>query len=403
VFPVSPHEECVQGIILDSLDLELPKGSPLENVLPYIQDVFCIDLPYAPGMVFAGARFSPASGSRNSSMSAGAADTSRQMAFERCLGEIAETLSQFQAFQSDDLIIHPSITGSDPGDTALFEEAYGVGIAEAGWIKGQEVLSQSECYVPASTCFRALGGSSKPEKPFSSGFAAGTTLTAAIEAATLELVERDAIALWWHGGRPPRRIEAPSVKGAQDILNSMRGGRSERQTVLLDLTTGLDVPVVAAVSSNRDGNDLAFGYAARLTWHMAVEAALKELAQMELGNFLADLKERSGKGDHLTAQEIKLLERRDILNLQSPPFICSPNCPSASHEEPETALDAVLAGNGVQRFIVDVTSPRLGVPAARVICPQLQPLPIIQKGSRLICAQKLYNRWPDTVLMCEPI
>ncbi|WP_420414261.1 YcaO-like family protein [Roseibium sp.] len=386
---------------MNELSLELPDGSNLNGVADYIQDIFCIDLPYAPGMVFVGAQFQPAKGME--AISAGAADIDPQRALERCFGEIAETLSQYTAFKLDSTKIQEILPLATSDDLSAEFEALGSHLGEDGWVAGLEVLSQAECFIPASLCFRDLKGQSETETAFSSGFAAGPTLSAAIEAATLELIERDAVALWWYGGRPPRSIAAPFLDQAKLFQRVIRKGRGDRQTVLLDLSTDIEVPVVAAVSANADGGDVAFGYAARRSFSQAIEAALKELAQMELGSLLCDLKVQSGKTDRLTPADFKVIKRRQHLSLGSAPFVCAPRECGLKPTDQDADIDAALQNAGLRRFVVEMTSPQIGVPVARVVCPQLQPLPVVFASQRLTCAQTLYNGWSDTVVVCEPI
>ncbi|QDG76574.1 YcaO-like family protein [Labrenzia sp. PHM005] len=386
---------------MNELSLELPDGSNLNGVVDYIQDIFCIDLPYAPGMVFVGAQFQPAKGME--AISAGAADIDPQRALERCFGEIAETLSQFTAFKSDEVQIQENLPLVASKELSSDFGALGPDLGRDGWVSGLETLCQADRFVPASLCFRDLKGQLETETAFSSGFAAGQTLSAAIEVATLELIERDAVALWWYGGRPPRKIAAPFLDQAERFQKVMRKGSGDRQTILLDLSTDIDVPVVAAVSANADGGDVAFGYAARRSVSQAIVAALKELAQMELGNILCDLKVQSGKTDRLTPADFKVVKRRQHLSLGSSLFGCPPRERGLKPAGQDADIDAALQNAGLRRFVVEMTSPQIGVPVARVVCPQLQPLPVVFTSQRLTCAQTLYNGWSDTVVVCEPI
>jgi ribosomal protein S12 methylthiotransferase accessory factor len=114
----------------------------------------------------------------------------------------------------------------------------------------------------------------------SSGCAAGETVPAATLAAVLELVERDATGRWWYGGRRRPPI-SPDVAGLPAALAGFLMGRA-RQTVLFDITTDIGIPVVAAVSAEADGRDVALGFAARLDAPAAATSAATEMLQMEV-------------------------------------------------------------------------------------------------------------------------
>ena len=74
-----------------------------------------------------------------------------------------------------------------------------------------------------------------PPLRLSSGCAAGPTEDAAALRAMLELIERDAAALWWRGGRRGRAIASDSDTGraAETLLRQLRPGRQDRHGWLL--------------------------------------------------------------------------------------------------------------------------------------------------------------------------
>lgn len=115
----------------------------------------------------------------------------------------------------------------------------------------------------------------------SNGAAAGNCLEEAILQGFLELVERDAVAIWWYN-----RLERPQVDAAafgdpyfDALARAWRG--LGRETWLLDLTTDLGVPVIAAVSrSVRPGPErLLFGFGAHFDVRLAASRAMTEVNQ----------------------------------------------------------------------------------------------------------------------------
>src|SRR5262249_45708601 len=138
-----------------------------------------------------------------------------------------------------------------------------------GWVPAYAFSDGSEAWFPADLCYRRAADQQDfvPPLKLSTGCAAGSTIEAATLRALLELIERDAAALWWRGGRCARPVHDDSDAGrvGADLLARLRGGQQERRTWLLDITTDIDVPVVTAVSAGADGFGLCVGLGARLT------------------------------------------------------------------------------------------------------------------------------------------
>ncbi len=115
----------------------------------------------------------------------------------------------------------------------------------------------------------------------STGCAVGGSRQEATEAALWECIERDALALWWHGGLPARALPIEEIDRLQPRLYWWLEGR-DRVTRFLDLTTDIGLPVVAAVSSDRNGRQVALGSAARPERAAATLAAVTEMVQTEV-------------------------------------------------------------------------------------------------------------------------
>jgi oxazoline/thiazoline synthase len=137
-------------------------------------------------------------------------------------------------------------------------------------------------FVPTQAAYFYSNGPSEPLIAVSdtNGCAAGATIEAAVTNALLELVERDAIALWWTARLRRPALAFPDsdwVRALQDQFDARH-----RQIHLIDLTTDIPVPVVAAVAFDANkGGRLSFGFGASLCQHHAAERALRELLQNE--------------------------------------------------------------------------------------------------------------------------
>lgn len=188
----------------------------------------------------------------------------RFLALTACVGEAAEYLSQLM--RPGDIR-----TGGPDG----VEEVTGVDFADGTPVD-----------VPARECL--IFPSADPSDPhrLSSGCAAGPTIADAADRAVLELIERDAVAGWWDGGRPAVRLEA-GARLTQDLLGFERALRGPagcgRVTTFYDIRQEIDLPVIAAVSFRPDGSGFAAGYAARRSLAEAGRRAICEMMQMEFG------------------------------------------------------------------------------------------------------------------------
>ena len=120
----------------------------------------------------------------------------------------------------------------------------------------------------------------------STGCAAGRTRLEASETALWECIERDALALWWHGGLPARSLPLEEIDHLKPRLFWWLDGR-DRVTRLLDLTTDIGLPVVAAVSSDAGGRNVALGSAARPRIADAALTAVTEMIQTEVATEVA--------------------------------------------------------------------------------------------------------------------
>lgn len=201
----------------------------------------------------------------------------------------------------------------------------------------------------------------------SNGCAAGATLDEAIIAGFLELVERDAAALWWYGKHTRPAADPAEADSAREILEWLAD--KGRDCHLLDLTSDFGIPVRAAISAERGGGSVAIGASAHFDPERAATSALTEMMQ----SFLS-----------LEMRKAIPTEPGDPFQfwLNSVSFHSMPHLlPSVQREGQGNAaispsLDACVAlchDRGLRLLIVDLTRVRVGVPVARVIVPGLRP------------------------------
>jgi ribosomal protein S12 methylthiotransferase accessory factor len=361
--------------------------------------VFELAAPDAPGLFSFGAQFDPALADplHEGSPLVGVSGVglTLQQAFQGCIGEGIEYLSQLQ-------------TGTDPlGEPGADERAGKLGpralelvaaLSERrtqperalSWYRTTRLSDGDDVWLPADICLRRPPAQRDfaPPFPLSIGSAAGSSRDAAALHGLLELIERDAASLWWRGGQLPRSIP-PQHEAAvvvEGLLRQLRRGASvQRRTWLLDITTDIGVPCVAAVSCRPDGSGFAFGLAARPALEAAARSAIVEMCQFELADAVVIAKQSERGDDALNAQDRTHLQRAAINADQC--RLLHPVAEYAAHL-PLRATEASvmfwlivqrLEKMGIETFFLDLTRQRFAVPVVRVIAPglQLEPSEIV--------------------------
>lgn len=349
----------------------------LDRVAQLADDMFTLVPPDAPGANFCGAMFT-VSGQR---FPAGAADVDPVRARVRCLGEIAETLAQF--VRPEDLNEVPAGHGLDAAERSALDHLSGN--FDGPWLAATRLSDGSTASVPSSLCLRPMGGTGVS----SLGCAAGETMDGAIRSALFELIERDAVALWWNGGIPPMDIPEAALGETKMLLATARQAENGRTTRFLGLQSIGGVPAVCALSCDNTGKNMALGFGAAESFGSAASKALMELLQMEVGNRIVGMKaERLGIEKLSVAdQEIRL--RMTLLDGVMPQFQTAGTVVMA-HEMSATEIMAKLSGLGVTVYAANLKNGDADVPVVKLIAPALQALPGIFETARLASAKKTY-------------
>lgn len=357
--------------------------------------MFLIPMPHAPGLLLMGAEVHPATldpayAGRDAGSATGVGWTLRE-AFEACVGEGVEYLSQFE-LPSDTVGSTAGVPMIDPFPAVHKKQ---LGLGDGAFVSGIRLTDGREILLPADRCLRRRDQRlEQPPFALSTGCAAGPTAEAATLHGLYELIERDAAALWWRGGRRARHLplECGAWGKASGFLERARAGGDGRHTWLLDITSDLGIPSVAAVSVAETGRMLACGTAARGSLEAASTAALREMCQMELAYDVA-LKKRESRGEvHLNATDRRHLARADWQAV---------HCPAlhpTGIREPGAAVDTLaeddiesttrsllrhLEAHGIAVYAMPLTRPAFGIPVVRVIAPDLQLDPCIFETRRL--------------------
>jgi ribosomal protein S12 methylthiotransferase accessory factor len=376
-------------------DPETRQRAYLLKAASHFTRVFELAAPEAPGLVCFGAEFDPALAdplhAGSAAVGVSGVGLSPQEAFQGCIGEGIEYLSQLQTGND---VLEPADLG-DPvvglgrqgrDFLAAFSAHRVRGDVQLSWHRATRLTDGGELLLPADLCLRRPSDQQevKPPFPLSTGSAAGRSWEAAALHGLLELIERDAASLWWQGGNrggliPPQheaQIEA------RDLLAQLRQQVSARRSWLLDITTDIGVPCVVAVSCLTDGFGFALGLAARPTLKAAACSAVLEMCQLELAHAVVEAKCRERGEAALNERDRTHRQRATILNadrcLLLQPVPERREYLSIDTTDPGGVLRLIverLGRFGIESFGLNLTRARFGIPAARVMAPGLQPIP----------------------------
>ena len=235
------------------------------------------------------------------------------------------------------------------------------------WSLAWSLTQERRVYLPTAYCFQHTPWPSDLEvcgfNP--NGHAAGNCLEEAILQGFLELVERDAVAIWWYN-RLRRRAVALDEFGEPYAAALREHYRTLGWDVwVLDLTTDLEIPVFVALAQRQSGHRWSIGFGCHLDARLALQRALTELNQI----FDPD--------DAAPAPW-------DPRAIAEPAYLYpAPNAPPAAADDfaPVTTDDlrddvrACLARAAAARLevlVLDQTRPDLGLCAVKVVVPGLR-------------------------------
>jgi oxazoline/thiazoline synthase len=229
--------------------------------------------------------------------------------------------------------------------------------------------ADQRAWIPAPIAYLGFGrGEPGGLRGCSNGVAAGNSVDEALLQGLLELVERDSVALWWYprAHRPSidlDEIDDPRVRAAVAPLRA-RG----RTVWVLDITSDLGIPAMAALTSDADGGRVLNGFGAHTDPVIAVVRALTEVAQSEAG--MSEM-----KSDAMPEVEGEWLA--SVTTATDPwlaPHGFAPLTLGRSLDL-DDSLDAVLAAlsrAGLEAWWMDLTRRDIGLPVVRAVVPGLR-------------------------------
>lgn len=247
------------------------------------------------------------------------------------------------------------------------------------WILSTARLGPVTRWLPAGLCFLGHARDRAAGLPpaDSNGLAAGNSIEDACVRAFLELVERDAVAIWWYNRLARPRLQPGDLREPLVTAYSNWSQSRGRPLRLYDLTHDLEIPVVAAVAADASGGSIALGFGAGASTAEAARHAVGELAQFE--HNIASIMDRVPATDphEPTAEAQALLHWYRTARTTDHPHLAGdavavPRAVAAPHNLEQ--CHALCARHDLRFLALDLTRAALGIPVVRVVVPGLRPL-----------------------------
>lgn len=254
---------------------------------------------------------------------------------------------------------------------------------EIEWTPLWSLSAEEPRYLPTSFCYY---GYRSPDPLFaradSNGCAAGSVFEEAVLQGLLELIERDAVALWWYNRLRRRAVDLDSVDDAYvaEIIHHYR--KLRRELWALDITSDFGVPAFAAISKRVDKTeeDIIYGFGAHLDPSVALTRALTELNQSleAVPTATGPESTRTYRGSEDALRWWRTVKAADT------PYL-TPDLEAGSRrlqDFKDLATDdlyqdiltcrALVATHDIEVLVLNQTRPDVGFPVVRVVAPGLR-------------------------------
>ncbi len=251
---------------------------------------------------------------------------------------------------------------------------------ETDWSPVYSLTQNKEYYLPTQFLYYKYHSHplKRPNSPIycqhdSNGNAAHFNYISAVLKGLFELVERDAVAIWWYNrlNKPQVEIENFEDNAIHSISNKHKS--LNRELWILDLTTDLEIPVFTAISCQKnDKSNIVFGFGCHLDPKLAIKSAILEMNQMF--HLVKLLNKNKDENVHK-----KVREWLQFANLQNQNYLK----PSGQYKDKFDTLITNkiemlkfclghLENKGFNILLLDQTKPYINLRVVKVIIPGLR-------------------------------
>lgn len=274
------------------------------------------------------------------------------------------------------------------------------------WVRGWDLLADAPVWVPFDLVhLNYVEPPALPRiyLPDSNGLASGNCLLEATTHGLCELIERDAMTLWFLDPRPDADLDTLIDLAHVDDHNRALLDRihaADLQLAAFDMTTDLAIPCYGAVLFDKPGSLRAMGYFWGFGCHLdpsvALSRAVTEAVQCRLTEITGareDIEpedfQRNRDDGELAAMQARISAAHPRRRLADRPARYT-----ASFEGDLAVLCNALRGAGIgDAAVVDLSQPDIGLPVVKVVVPELEGLFLSPKQSLRPRGKRLMKGW----------
>jgi bacteriocin biosynthesis cyclodehydratase domain-containing protein len=282
-------------------------------------------------------------------------------------GDEIRTSRRFVDFPAGDAIL--------PDDILLSSDTPFDPSAEIEWSPVWSLRDERFKHVPTGLLY-FFHDASAHFNACSNGCAAGNTVEEAILQGFLELVERDAYAIWWYNRL--QRAEIDLDRLGDSYIRDLRTqfAATGRGLWVLDVTSDIDIPVVMAVSHwNEDGQErIEFAAGAHFDLRVAALRAVTGLNQFLAVDRIRRAAAAPTVADRGDALPVPLRKNAYVMPHGKATTRGARSQKFAGLDRREQVLACVKLARrlGLDFLVLDQTRPDVQVPVVRVIVPGLR-------------------------------
>ncbi|MEU6658610.1 TOMM precursor leader peptide-binding protein [Streptomyces sp. NPDC046821] len=251
--------------------------------------------------------------------------------------------------------------------------------APADWTPVWSLTSGRQRLLPTSMLYFGPGPDGVAAAPWadSNGNAAGSSPEDAVVQGFLEVVERDAVALWWYNRTRRPAVDLDAFDEPWLARTRQTYERIGRHVWVLDLTSDFGIPVMVAMSRRTQGpsQGISFGFGAHFDPRLALRRAVTEMAQLlppdgNPAEFASSDPDLSAWWQRATVENQPYI-RADPA--EAPRTLGSYSFQEYSDLKDDIALaESLVRERGMELLILDQTRPDVGLPVVKVIVPGMR-------------------------------
>ncbi len=198
------------------------------------------------------------------------------------------------------------------------------------------------------------------------GHASGNCLEEAVLHAFFELVERDAVAIWWYNKLARPRVDLSSFQQPYFVELEEHYRSLGYRIWVLDITTDLGIPAFCTLALREDGNRWCVGFGCHRDARLGVQRALTELNQ---------LFDPTADPPPVPWDVSDVVDRSFLLPDETKPARKMSDFPYVQRDDlRDEVMDCVAAAAraGLETLVLDQTRPDIEMCAVKVIVPGMR-------------------------------